>query len=956
MNLLYEKNMTILRAMSPATASWVETGVSETGFELVRTPSGDLDIRVKATGRTPFILYGAGNSGASSDAYMAAPDLDAGRATILFGLGLGRGLTALARKAPGDHVFFMVEEHAAVVRAAFAAADFTRLLATERMILLPPEETYLEKLVSKTFWLYRKGEIGILVDEACWSYFSGDFRARVDRFKRVIETEALHASGWIKEASALAENQMANLPLVLTSPSVDGLKDAMSGMPALVLSAGPSFRTSLPLLERVAGRAAIIASAPVLRVLLACGIRPDLVGILDYTPSNYDVLRDVYAVRDVPLVFLDSTYPEVIRSYQGPLISALDSKSSIHRWIEDVRRKRTPWSVGGNVGSFCLDLALHMGCDPVILVGQDLSFPDLHTHTEGIVGRRNLNRPEAVANPVWLESVGGGRVLSNLTMASYLDDMNRRIARSDRTFVNTSPNGARIRGTIERPLEAALEAHCRRPRDVKSLIARAAAPPDPALSGPLAELASLSNELDSLLLVVDRSLALNDQIRQAAQSVPRPSRGEVKGMIETLDELSRRAKRYGMLFDPLKMYLASPMAELDPSPHSRTDPSSGSTPLESMMQRNRRLMESVRHGARRLLELLGASVEAMGEIREESASGQVHTPEDRLRTARAWARLGRLSISRDHYRGAIDLAPDDPDLLIEAGRVSVSLEDFQKARRLAGEAAARRPGMPSAAGLLENIRSMSADWSSQAEERMTEDDWVSAMLLSEKALEADPENKAALRIREWAMSERAKRLSPPEIEPSHEDARRAFEDGRFQDAVGLLDGRLNPERSRDHILLLLLGRALAATGRVGEGLHILNDLQTRRPEWAAAAAELGAVLIETGRTAAGIEQLERAARLDPRHGGLLFEAGLLRMQSGDYLRAAANLEAFLADHPGVHEAYNKLGICNLARGRPLAAGHCFEKALAIKPDSAAALAGLEKSKQLRTTGTPERTV
>jgi tetratricopeptide (TPR) repeat protein len=88
--------------------------------------------------------------------------------------------------------------------------------------------------------------------------------------------------------------------------------------------------------------------------------------------------------------------------------------------------------------------------------------------------------------------------------------------------------------------------------------------------------------------------------------------------------------------------------------------------------------------------------------------------------------------------------------------------------------------------------------------------------------------------------------------------------------------------------------------------------------------------------------LEKAGRLDKAYASLLYEAGSLCLGAGDYERAIENFERHLEADPASHETMNKLAVCHLAKGRPKAARHFFERALMIQPESEAARIGLEK--------------
>ena len=100
-----------------------------------------------------------------------------------------------------------------------------------------------------------------------------------------------------------------------------------------------------------------------------------------------------------------------------------------------------------------LDAAIRMGCDPIVFVGQDLSFSDGHSHAAGVEKRLKVER-----TPCTVESVDGSRIPTSSVLLWFRRWIEDRIAREPgRTFINVSQTGARIKGTQEMPLEEAIK-------------------------------------------------------------------------------------------------------------------------------------------------------------------------------------------------------------------------------------------------------------------------------------------------------------------------------------------------------------------------------------------------------------------------------------------------------------------------------------------------------------------
>lgn len=763
---LYQRNINVLRACAPAYAAWVEAAPADPRLETVPTDSGRPDLKILTGSSEPFLLYGSDDPPRSVRTNLQSVDFKGTKATIIFGLGLGYLAAALAETAPADHVVFVAEENPALVKLALEVVDLTRPLAFHRLVFVQPEEESLKELGRKMGWKTFSGRINILVEERGRKTFSSDFLGRMERFIRQIKQKNQSRSAWTKAATEVVDNSITNLPLILLSPSVAVLEDVLTGLPAIVVSAGPSLKACAAELARSKGRAAIIATAPVLRVLLAHEVKADLVGVLDYTPSNYDVLRDVYQNRDTPLVFLDQTCPALVRDYQGELIAVRQTQGPLQRWLGPHMNEHAHWSVGGNVGSFCLDLALYLGADPIILVGQDLSFPDLTSHSEGVVGRRTIDEPPDVSDRVWLESVRGGRVLSDLTLASYLEEFKQTVACANRTIINTSPHGASIPGTVEMDLDRALDRYCRKKHDFEGLIRPALNRPIQGLEEVLAEMAASIKELEALEIVVKECLDLNRRLADLMERTEGTRSPEFFNLNRMQAQYSHKAWEYCRNFEPLRVYLTPQSSRLIGEKRIDRSAKHRGQNHSAALERNRQMMSAAGQAARHLRHLISEVIKKLSEFLKADRAltgGPIGAAEHRA-LGKFWMDLGRLGRAWPHYCSAINLEPNAEDLILEAAQLALAREDLGQAKALARRLLNLRPGSREAEQLLSRIEGRRQTWLDQARAALAAGDWVTAWLLARKVLTTEPDHVEAKEIQNCCRPARTDRIKTEEPE------------------------------------------------------------------------------------------------------------------------------------------------------------------------------------------------
>ena len=935
----FQKNIQALRRQAPVTAAWVSNARPDSDLELWPRPGGRPDLRINQGTAQSFLLYGAQDPVALETEQARRLAENAPQLTVLFGLGPGYLVEALCGRLEKGHSVFVIEENPALVKLAFTASDLAASLESGQLTIIPFDLKSLEKLASDLSRFFRQGRAGLVVNEKAHCLFSEKFKTALDGFRRKVMGRVRLENALIENAQAVTENEIINLPLTVTSPDVSRLQGLMTGIPAVVVSAGPSLTSALPFLAAAAGRAVIVATAPVLRVLLAHDLRPDLVGILDFTPSNYDVLRDAYQTEDVPLVFLEATYPRVVREYQGPLISALHTKSPLRRWLGPQLGLRGHLDTGRNVGSFCLDLAVFMGADPIILVGQDLSFPERQSHSQGVVGRRELKA--SPNDEVWLESVSGGRVMSNPTFASYRDEFERAVARSGGTFINISPGGARIKGTVEASPSEVLATWLTEERNIAYRIGRALADPPESAPEVRSELGRLIEELKLVGQVASQALGLNLALREQLTGQGIPDDPEIVRLINSHVQFTTRVENYWRVFEPLQQCLTSSLAGLVEKPDSRDDWRGRAF---QALEANQVLMEKARASVRGLIPLMRRAQKELEAF--ETGTG--------LEAVRIRSGLGRLDQAWETCRSELAQSGNDPLLLLEGIRILLKRERLDAAASLGRSLAQLEPDRPETAALMDEAESIPAQWIERAEEALGQGDWVTAQLMSRKVMAHRPENEAAHRIEQECRVLRREGLAEAEAKAALLFERRrlnqltlaaekAFHAGRTREVIDLLAAEnLKPDNADHHQALTLKAAALADQGHKDKGLSLMRDMIGRRPEWAYIPAVFGPVLLKNGLIGPGTAMLEKAGVLDHRYGEMLFQAGCLRLKAGEFREALADFEIHLKAFPASYETMNKLAVCHLAGGSPGRAVEYFKKVLSIRPDNQTALVGLRQ--------------
>lgn len=295
-------------------------------------------------------------------------------ALIVIGAGDGGIFDHIARCLPGANVLAL-EPSAGAAHAVLARPDVSRRIRDGRLMLLVGP-TYTG--ATDAWRLFEKitGMPPMLVDPA----IEQQHTETVARAKLVAAQAALGAmqnnQARRKFAGPYLLNTLTNLPAIVAESNVAALVDAFSGVPAVIVAAGPSLDRNIADLKRLDGRALVIAADTAVRPLLAADIRPHLVVSVDPSDVNARHLNGLPDTSGMWLVAEGSVYPTVLPQFAGRTFMFRVSDHHPWPWLASHDADRGRLQAWGSVLTTAFDLACRLGCNPIVFAGADLAYTD----------------------------------------------------------------------------------------------------------------------------------------------------------------------------------------------------------------------------------------------------------------------------------------------------------------------------------------------------------------------------------------------------------------------------------------------------------------------------------------------------------------------------------------------------------------------------------------------------
>lgn len=409
-------------------------------------------------------------------------DAEKARNIIFAGLSNPRQWTALLDRKLGETAAaILVEPDPETFSRLLNSADLTRFILHPGVRIIaaaPPEKLFAEMRAALL-----KDRAFLSVMATAVHTVGPGFGTNPDYFRKALTAyrdaamDLLYAVGNSPHDSFLGiMHMLKNLDTIAREPGVDGLFGAFRGKPAIIVAAGPSLDKNIHLLKDVGDRAVILSVDAMLKTLVNMGVSVDFATVLERVNFSPHLFTEIppEKLAETVQVSVPVVVPEVYSVYPGP--KALMYRPYGHfQWLE---KEKGTLETGASSANMAFKLAEAFGCDPIILVGQDLAYGRTGTtHSDTTPWGRSQNGIlKGQTNTFEVPANDGGMISTNGTWNMFRLAFEADVASFNGTVINATEGGALIAGTRIMTLEKALGDHLARPFDKKSAIRSMASP------------------------------------------------------------------------------------------------------------------------------------------------------------------------------------------------------------------------------------------------------------------------------------------------------------------------------------------------------------------------------------------------------------------------------------------------------------------------------------------------
>lgn len=367
-------------------------------------------------------------------------DMHSEQVLIILGLGMGYCIDYLREKKLKYKKILILEPYNNIFRELLKHRDIAALLSQPELsvLLFYEPRDIIARIMGESL---SSRNVKILYHMSYRSVFDGLYQEITRLFaneKLSLQTSRDTLNRFLQEWT---QNQMSAIGKEHLEAAI--LNERFADIPAIIVSAGPSLEKHFSLLAEVYDRALLIAAGTSVKILKQNNIPAHIAMAMDSQQSVADIVRDSH----IPvLVGAYRLHRDVERAFPNQILRFPISTDLIagyyHKYAEC---SLSIINDHASVASVAVHYAVQLGCNPIILVGQDLCFYDNRMYAssekESEPASSRARYQEAV-------DINGNRVFTQpafLAMRSDMEALNLRY-RDKTRFFNCTEGGLGIPG------------------------------------------------------------------------------------------------------------------------------------------------------------------------------------------------------------------------------------------------------------------------------------------------------------------------------------------------------------------------------------------------------------------------------------------------------------------------------------------------------------------------------
>lgn len=271
----------------------------------------------------------------------------------------------------------------------------------------------------------------------------------IEYYKNRIERLVVSRNTAILDEGSRAFNYLNNILLYPECSSVGQIIKSFRDIDindrvAIVVAAGPSLDKNIHLLKHAKNKAFIIGVDTALKPLIAAGVTPDLAIIID--PEKDPKLFENNTIKHIPMSATVHSNNLVLKNHKGRIFFAGGDGEFFKNLSSKYNKSMDVIYSGGSVSTNAFSLSALLGFKTIVLIGQDLAYPNGQIHAKDAYN--NEEKIDMSAKYFEVEDIYGGKVYTEGNMDVYRRWYEEMIVSNpEYEVIDATEGGAKIHGS-----------------------------------------------------------------------------------------------------------------------------------------------------------------------------------------------------------------------------------------------------------------------------------------------------------------------------------------------------------------------------------------------------------------------------------------------------------------------------------------------------------------------------
>lgn len=290
---------------------------------------------------------------------------------VVMGMGFGYIFSEIVEKSNGSVILY--EPNIELLRVALEMVDMSELLVKKR-VFITADLDKMAKYFEKCF--LSRSKTAVL---GCYYYRANRVNGILDELvKKLGMLQGVYQANEQQRATSggdYAFSVCRNLDVLEKCSPISVLENSFKNIPAIIAAAGPSLSDNLETIKKYRDRFALFGVSSSFATLMKNGISPDFVSIIEKFDSAGLVKN--FPLKNVSLIAEPYVHLNVLSlPFRSKFITSSVENGANSIYNNMLNIKPFYFETKGTVAYNALYSAMYMGCNPIILVGQDLAYVD----------------------------------------------------------------------------------------------------------------------------------------------------------------------------------------------------------------------------------------------------------------------------------------------------------------------------------------------------------------------------------------------------------------------------------------------------------------------------------------------------------------------------------------------------------------------------------------------------